>query len=56
MKLTKIQRFRFSQEMTDKLDSLPNYGLNKSKFVRDAVQEKLNRTQLSKPKKQYCPF
>jgi predicted DNA-binding protein len=56
--LTKIQRFRFSVNTVEKLDTLSRYGVNKSKFVRDAVNEKLARElpELTKPKKQYCPF
>jgi len=42
-KLTKIQRFRFSEETIEKLDSLKKLGKCKSKFVRDAINEKLLR-------------
>jgi predicted DNA-binding protein len=57
-KLTKIQRFRFSNDTVEKLDKLSGYGLNKSKFVRDAINEKLSRElpEICKPKKEYCPF
>lgn len=56
--LTKIQRFRFSDDTVKKLDLLSRYGLNKSKFVRDAINEKLARDlpNIVKPKKEYCPF
>lgn len=56
--LTKIQRFRFSESTLQKLDSLSKYGINKSKFVRQAIDEKLNRElpDLMKPKKEKLPF
>jgi predicted DNA-binding protein len=42
-KLTKIQRFRFSEETIEKLHSLNKFGKSKSRFVRDAINEKLLR-------------
>ena len=57
-KLTKIQRFRFSEKMDSDLNQLAKFGINKSKFVRDAIEAKLQSDlpELSKPKKEYCPF
>lgn len=56
--LTKIQRFRFSENTVQKLDLLHKYGINKSKFVRQAIDEKLNRElpDFMKPKKEKLPF
>lgn len=54
-KLTKIQRFRFSNKMDEDLNKLATFGINKSKFVRDAINEKLKK-EMPKQKKQYCPF
>lgn len=42
-KLIKIQRFRFSEKLVEKLDMLKLYGKSKSNFVRDAVEEKLSK-------------
>jgi predicted DNA-binding protein len=56
--LTKIQRFRFSENTVQKLDLLHKFGINKSRFVRQAVEEKLNRElpDIMKPKKEKLPF
>lgn len=40
-KLAKIQRFRFDDQTIKELDRLKSFGLNKSKFVREAVAEKM---------------
>ncbi len=61
--LTKIQRIRFDSKTVDKLNLLPRFGINKSKFIRKAVEEKL-RAELQKlyaeenqlKNLQYCPF
>ena len=55
MQLTKIQRFRFSEKMNEDLNTLHKFGINKSKFVRDAIQEKLKTLPRKIPKTKY-PF
>lgn len=42
-KLTKIQRFRLDDQTVYELDKLKSFGLNKSKFVRQAITEKIQR-------------
>lgn len=54
-KLTEIQRFRFSEKTTQKLNQLAKHGINKSDFVRKAVEEKLKTVKFVEPK-EYCPF
>ena len=49
-KLTKIRRFRLSDEVVDILDKLPR----KSEFVREAIREKMEREKLIKKPK--IPF
>jgi hypothetical protein len=41
------------------LKKLDSYGINVAKFMRDAIQEKIQREYkdlIPKSKKQYCPF
>ena len=40
-KLTKIERFRVSSTTSEKLNQLHRFGKKKSKFIREAVEEKL---------------
>jgi len=42
-KLTHIQRFRFSEKTVQKLSTLKKCGVSKSNFVRQAVEEKLDK-------------
>lgn len=49
IKITKIQK--------ETLNKLKKYKINKSKFIRDAISEKLQREgQEITRKKNYCPF
>lgn len=41
--LTKIRRYRFSEEQDFALKSLLKYGVNESSFVREAIMEKVAR-------------
>ena len=58
-KLTKIRRYRFSEQMVQVLKSLPF----ESKFVRDAISEKIEKNypktiaeQKKKQELSECPF
>lgn len=41
-KLTHIQRFRLSEKTAEKLSMLKKYGVSKSNFVREAIEEKFD--------------
>lgn len=59
LKLTHIQRFRFSEETAHKLNSLKMYGVSKSKFVREAIDEKIAKEYpniIEKKRKPKLPF
>lgn len=42
-KLTKIERIRLSSTLAENLDKLKPYGIKKSKFIRQAIEEKIER-------------
>lgn len=42
-KLTEIERIRLSVETVDNLTNLKRFGLSKSKFIRNAIIEKIER-------------
>lgn len=53
-KLTKIERIRLSVEDVEKLNNLNRFGINKSKFVRQAIRDKIEKeipTLLAKEKR-----
>ena len=56
---TKLKSYRFTPEMVELLEKLDEFNIVESKFVRLAIQEKLERD-LPKLKiekeKVYCPF
>lgn len=61
--LTKIKWIRVSEDLEKKLSELKKYSIVESKFVRLAIEEKLQRDmriivdKFNKEKqKQYCPF
>lgn len=39
----KLRCYRFSDELTEKLDQLKKYRIIESKFIRQAIEEKLER-------------
>ncbi len=55
----KLKTYRFSSKLVDKLDKLKEYNIIESKFVRIAIEEKINRDlpklEINK-RKEYCPF
>lgn len=62
-KLTKVQRIRLDDQTVSELAKLSAYGLKQSKFIRDAIYEKLERDKpkiLSDRKRKqaliHCPF
>ena len=58
-KYTEIETFKTTKIQKETLNKLKTYKVNKSKFIRDAIKEKLEREKLdiiNKSKKEYCPF
>lgn len=41
--LNKIQRVRLTSNTVDKLDRLKSFGISKSKFIRQSIDEKIIR-------------
>ena len=63
IKLTHIQRFRFSQGDMILFAELKKNRINVSSFVRNAIREKIQRelpkiieSQNKRKSKEYCPF
>jgi len=58
-KHTKLKSYRFTHEMVKLLEKLEQFNIIESKFVRMAIQEKLDRDLPKlkiKKEKEYCPF
>ena len=54
---TEIEVIKITKLQKETLKKLKNYKVNKSKFIRDAIQEKLEREKhIITKKKQYCPL
>jgi len=55
---TEIETIKISKIQKETLNKLKSYNIVKSKFIRDAINEKLQREKhiILKPKKEYCPF
>lgn len=58
-KYSEVYVLKISKEQKQTLDKIKERGFVVSKFVREAIKEKINRDHKDlkpKPKKQYCPF
>lgn len=62
-KLTKIERFRISENVHQTLNTLAKYGKKRGWFIREAISEKMERdmpkliaAQKRKEEKTKCPF
>ena len=58
-KYTKTKVLRISETQHQTLQKMKSYNVDVSKFIRDAIKEKINReAEELKPKKQkiICPF
>lgn len=61
-KLTEIYHIRFSKQQSQSLEVLKNHNVVISKFIRQAVKEKIQRDwkhirkEFQESKKDYCPF
>lgn len=56
---TQTQRFNLPVELNEKLNKLKDFSIVKSRFVRDAIEEKFERDfpkLKAKKEKIYCPF
>lgn len=56
---TKTKVIRISETQLNTLQKMKSYNIDVSKFIRDAIAEKIQREYkdlLPKPKKEYCPF
>ena len=59
VKYNKPRTIKFSEVQDCTLNKLASYKINVAQFIRDAIQEKIQREYndlLPKPKKEYCPF
>lgn len=59
VKYTKIKSLKITDIQDSTLKKLDSYGINVAKFMRDAIQEKIQREYselIKKPEKINCPF
>ncbi len=61
IKYTKTQTFKTSEIQKETLNKMKSYNINVSKFIREAVGEKIKREYKDlipskRIKKEYCPF
>lgn len=57
--LTKTKVIRISETQLSTLQKMKSYNIDVSKFIRDAIADKIKREYsdlIPKPKKEYCPF
>lgn len=58
-KYSEVYVLKISKEQKQTLNKIKERGFIVSKFVREAIKEKIQREHSelkSKPKKEYCPF
>ena len=58
-KYTKIKVLRISEVQHETLLKMKSYNVDVSRFIRNAIKEKIQREYselIPKPKKEYCPF
>jgi post-segregation antitoxin (ccd killing protein) len=58
-KYTKTKVIRISETQLQTLQKMKSYNIDVSKFIRDAISEKIKKEYVDlipKPKKEYCPF
>ena len=57
--LTKTKVIRISEQQHKTLQKMKSYNVDVSRFIRDAIKEKIDREYYElkpKPEKVYCPF
>jgi len=58
-KYTKTKVIRISETQLQTLQKMKSYNIDVSKFIRNAISEKIKKEYVDlipKPKKEYCPF
>ena len=56
---TKVKVIKITESQDKTLKKMKSYKVNVSKFIRDAIKEKIEREYsnlIPKPKKEYTPF
>ena len=62
LKYSKVKVIKITETQYNTLERLKKYKVNVSKFIREAIQEKLERDkkdillEFNENKKEYCPF
>lgn len=62
LKYSKVKVIKITETQYNTLERLKKYKVNVSKFIREAIQEKLERDkkdillEFNESKKEYCPF
>ena len=59
IKYTEAHCFKTSKVQKQTLKKIKSYKINVSRFIREAIAEKIKREHqdiIPKPKKEYCPF
>ena len=59
VKYNKPRTTKFSEVQDNTLNKLASYKINVAQFIRDAIQEKIQREHkdlIPKPKREHCPF
>ena len=62
LKYSKVKVIKITETQYNTLERLKKYKVNVSKFIREAIQEKLERNkkdillEFNESKKEYCPF
>lgn len=58
MQYTEIIHIRLTEQQKETLKKLENFNINVSKFIRDAIAEKIKRDykKIKNPGKIICPF
>jgi post-segregation antitoxin (ccd killing protein) len=59
LKYTKVKVLKITETQDYTLQKIKSYNVNVSQFIRDAIEEKIDRefaTLKPKIKKDYCPF
>jgi hypothetical protein len=59
LKYSKVKVLKITETQHQTLKKLDSYQINVAQFIRDAIQEKIQKEYkdlIPKPKKEYCPF
>jgi post-segregation antitoxin (ccd killing protein) len=59
LKYTKVKTIKLTETQHKTLSKMKEYKIDVSRFIRDAIKEKIKREYqelITKPKKEHCPF